>query len=71
VLWLDILAGSLVAIYCIYLLYMGTGPVMHVPAERSFLYASAVFAVALVAFVALLGATVVLWDFGPAPEYTY
>ena len=71
VLWLDILVGTLVACYCIYLLFLGTGPVMRVPPERSFLYASAVFAVALVSFVALLGATVVLWDFGPAPEYTY
>jgi hypothetical protein len=71
VLWLDILVGCAVACYCIYLLYLGTGLVMGVPAERSFLYASAVFAVALVAFVALLGSTVVLWEFGAAPEYTY
>ena len=71
VLWLDVLVGTLVACYCIYLLFLGIGPVMEVPPERSFLYASAVFAVALVAFVALLGATVVLWDLGPAPEYTY
>jgi hypothetical protein len=71
VLWLDIMVGTLVACYCVYLLYVGTSPVMNVPPERGFLYASAVFAVALVSFVALLGATVVLWDFGPAPEYTY
>lgn len=71
VLWLDILIGCLVACYCIYLLYKGTGMVMNVPPERSFLYASAVFAVALVSFVALLGATVVLWELGPTPEYTY
>lgn len=71
VLWLDIMVGTLVACYCIYLLFIGTGPVMKVPPERAFLYASAVFAVALVAFVALLGATVILWDLGPAPEYTY
>lgn len=71
VLWLDILIGCLVACYCIYLLYRGTPVLMHVPPERGFLYASAVFAVALVSFVALLGATVVLWDFGPSPEYTY
>lgn len=71
VLWLDIAAGCLVACYCIYLLYRGTSVVLAVPAERGFLYASAVFAVALVSFVALLGATVVLWDLGPAPEYTY
>lgn len=71
VLWFDITAGVLVACYCIYLLYLGTPIVMGVPPERGFLYASAVFAVALVSFVALLGATVVLWDLGPAPEYTY
>ncbi len=71
VLWFDILVGCAVACYCIYLLYRGTSVVMNVPPERGFLYASAVFAVALVSFVALLGATVVLWDFGPAPEYTY
>ena len=71
VLWLDILIGCLIACYCIYLLFRGTGLVMNVAPERSFLYASAVFAVALVSFVALLGATVVLWDLGPTPEYTY
>ena len=71
VLWVDIVVGTLVACYCIYLLYRGTGMVMEVPPERGFLYASAVFAVALVSFVAMLGATVVLWDFGPSPEYTY
>lgn len=71
ILWVDILLGCLVACYCIYLLYRGTSVVMAVPPERGFLYASAVFAVALVSFVALLGATVVLWDLGPAPEYTY
>jgi hypothetical protein len=70
-LWLDLLAGSAVACYCIFLLYRGTSPVMRVAPERAFLYASAVFAVALVSFVALMGATVVLWDFGPTPEYTY
>lgn len=71
VLWLDIMVGTLIACFCIYLLYRGTGPVMGVPPDRSFLYASAVFAVALVSFVALLGATVVMWDLGPSPEYTY
>jgi hypothetical protein len=71
VLWLDILIGTAVACYCIYLLFLGTGAVMRVPPERSFLYAAALFAVALVAFVALLGATVIIWDFGAPPEYTY
>ncbi|NNF17900.1 MAG: DUF1282 family protein [Gammaproteobacteria bacterium] len=71
VLWLDMLVGITVSCYCIYLLYVGTPVVMRVRPSRGFLYASAVFAVALVTFVALLGATVVLWDLGPALEYSY
>ncbi|HEX7034676.1 MAG TPA: Yip1 family protein [Pseudomonadales bacterium] len=70
-LWLDLLIGCAVACYSIALLYRGTAILMDIPPERGFLYASAVFAVALVSFVALLGTTVVLWDFGAAPEYTY
>ena len=70
-LWVDLTIGTAVAAYSIYLLYLGVPATMKVPPERGFLYASAVFAVALVAFVALLGTTVVLWDLGAAPEYTY
>ena len=71
VLWLDIVIGTAVACFCIYLLFQGTGTIMQVPPERAFLYAAALFAVALVAFVALLGATVIIWDLGATPEYTY
>ena len=71
ILWLDIILGLGVACYCIYLLYTGVGPVMRVIAERGFLYASAVFAVALVSFVALLSMTVLVWEFIATPEYTY
>ena len=71
VLWLDIVIGTAVACFCIYLLFQGTGPIMQVPPERAFLYAAALFAVAFVAFVALLGATVIIWDLGASPEYMY
>jgi Yip1-like protein len=71
VLWIDIVIGLAVACYCIYLLYAGVAPIMKIARERGFLYASAVFAVALVSFVGLLTVTVLLWDFGPAPEYMY
>ena len=71
ILWLDVLMGTAVACYCVFLLYTGVAPMMRVAAERGFLYASAVFAVALVSFVGLLTVTVLVWDFGPAPEYTY
>ena len=71
ILWLDIVLGTAVACYCIALLYIGVSYVLPVGRDRGFLYASAVFAVALVSFVGLLTATVILWDFGVAPEYTY
>ena len=71
ILWLDIILGLGVACYSVYLLYTGVGPVMKVISERGFLYASAVFAVALVSFVALLGGTVLVWEFIAPPEYTY
>ncbi len=70
-LWFDIVVGTAVACWCIYLLYVGTPVMLRVREELGFLYASAVFAVALVGFVALLGATVVLWSFGLQPVYTY
>lgn len=70
ILWLDILIGVLVGCYAVYLLYIGVPVVMKVSPERGFLFASAVIAVALVGFVAVLGATVILWDFGFEPVYT-
>lgn len=71
ILWLDIVVGIAVSCYCIYLLYLGTPYVMKVAADRGFLYSSAVFAIALVVFVALLGATAILWSMGASPEYIY
>ncbi|MBV1907190.1 MAG: DUF1282 family protein [Pseudomonadales bacterium] len=71
ILWLDIILGVGVACYCIFLLYIGVCPIMRVTETQAFLYASAVFAIALVAFVGLLTVTILLWDFGMFPEYTY
>jgi Yip1 domain len=70
-LWIDIAVGSVVAGYCVYLLYIGVPIVMGVAPERGFLFASSVVAVALVAIVALMGGTAILWDFGAEPVYTY
>jgi len=71
ILWLDIILGVAIACYCIFLLFIGVSPMMRVSETQAFLYASAVFAVALVAFVGLLTVTVLLWDIGPSPEYMY
>ena len=64
----DLPTGSVLV--CVYLLYVGIPTVMNVPKERGFLFASAVVAVCLVILIAIMGASVILWDMGFAPEYT-
>ena len=44
---------------------------MEIPAERGFLYASAVLAVGLIALVALLAMTALLWGMGLQPVFTH
>ena len=70
ILWLDLIIGTLAACYAVYLLYLGIPHLMRVPKERGYLFASAALAVALVLFIALMGATVVLWEMGAMPEFT-
>jgi hypothetical protein len=69
-LWLALLVSILAISWSVYLLYTGIPAVMGVPQERGFLFASAVVAVCLVILIAIMGASVILWDFGAAPEYT-
>lgn len=68
-LWLDMSLGILAVSWSVYLLYTGLPVVMNVPADRGFLYASAVIAVCLVFLMAMMGATVILWDMGFMPEF--
>lgn len=70
ILWLDILLGCAAAGYTVYLLYIGVPIVLEIPAERGYLFASAMVAVGLVMCAALLGATVVLWELGAMPVFT-
>ena len=70
VLWFDMIAGTLAAAYTLYLLSIGIPIVYDMPKERGFLFASATVAVGLVLMVALLGATVILWEMGAMPVFT-
>ena len=70
VLWLNLVLGLPVAGYTIYLFYTGVPIVMRIPAERGFLFASAMLAFGLLALVALLAATVLLWSGGFAPDFS-
>ena len=42
---------------------------MEIPPERGFLFASAILGLGLVALVAFLAGTAILWDFGLSPEF--
>jgi hypothetical protein len=69
VLWLNLLIGLVALSYTVYLLYVGVPIVMGITKERGFLFSSAVLAVGLVALVAVLAATVILWDIGIGPAF--
>lgn len=68
-LWLNLLLGLPVLAYTVYLLYTGVPIIMGIPQERGFLFSTAVLAVGLVALVAVLAATVILWDIGAGPVF--
>jgi hypothetical protein len=69
-LWFNLLVGLPALAYTVYLLYTGVPIVMGIPKERGFLFSSAVLAVGLVMLVAVLAATVILWDIGVGPVFT-
>lgn len=71
VLWLNMLMGLPALAYTVYLLYSGLPIMMEIPAERGFLYSSAVLAVGLVALVSMLAMTALLWGMGLQPVFTY
>lgn len=69
VFWLDIIIATAACSYMIYQLYVAIPLMLHVPEERGFLYASAVMMMVLVLAVVILGATVVMWQFGAMPVF--
>lgn len=68
--WFDVLLAIAACGYAIRLIYVGIPIVMKVPEERGFIYASAVFMMALVYVVAVLVATALLWEFVAMPVFT-
>ena len=70
VMWLNLMLGLPALAYTVYLLYSGVPIMMEIPAERGFLYSSAVLAVGLIALVSLLAMTALLWGMGLQPVFT-
>ena len=71
ILWLNLLVGLPVLGYTVFIFYTGVPAMMAIPPERGFLFSSAVMAFGLVALVALLAISVLLWSSGFAPSFTY
>jgi len=67
--WFDLLLATAACSYAIRLVYLGVPAMMKVPEERGFLYASAVFLIALVYIVAVLVATALLWEHVATPVF--
>lgn len=70
ILWLNMILGLPALAYSVYLFYVGVPSMLSVSKERGFLFASAVLGFGMVAFVALLVLTALLWGFGLQPEFT-
>ncbi len=69
ILWLNMVLGLPALAYTVYLLYTGLPIMMEVSTEKGFLFSSAVLAVGLVALVATLAATAILWGYGFEPTF--
>ena len=69
VLWLNLVAGLPALAYTSYLFFTGVPVMMEIPKERGFLFSSAVMAFGLVALVAMMVVTVLLWGAGFAPAF--
>ncbi len=61
-LFIDLIVGVIALCHAVYLLYLGIPIVMNIPQDRGFLFSSAVVAVCMVIFMAIMGASVILWD---------
>ena len=68
-LWLNLLLGLPALAWTIMLFYSGVPTMLEVSEERGFLLACAVMAFGLVALVAMLAMSVLLWSYGFAPTF--
>ena len=69
ILWLNLVLGLPALAYTTYLLYSGVPVMMEISEDRGFLFSSAVMAFGLVALVAMIVITVLLWGAGLAPSF--
>ena len=71
VLWVNFLIGLPALAYTVYLLYTGVPIMMNISKEQGFLLSSAVITFGMVALLAVLASTIILWSFGLEPVITH
>lgn len=69
ILWLNMIIGLVALAYSVKLLYTGLPIMMGVSKEHGFLYSSAILGFGMVALVAMLVVTALLWSQGWAPQF--
>jgi len=70
-LWLNLVAGLPALAISIAFFYTGVPVMLDISRERAFLFATAMLAFGLVALVAMIALTVLLWGAGFAPVFTH
>ncbi len=70
-LWLNLLVGLPALAMSVALFYNGVPVMLEIPKERAFLFSTAMLGFGLVALVAMIIATVLLWGAGFAPVLTH
>jgi len=69
ILWLNFVIGLFALAYTVKLLYTGVPIMMEIEDDRGFLFSSSILAVGMVALVAMMAATAILWINGFAPQF--
>ena len=67
VLWIDFMVGLLALALSVRLLFTGVPVMLNVNKDRGILYSSSILAFGLIALVAMLVITVLVWGFGLEP----
>ena len=67
---IDLIIAIAAVSYSVYLLYVGIPIAMNLPAERGFLYASAMVGVSLVIVICVMCGSLILWILGLEPVFT-
>lgn len=69
--WFNAMVFLAAAAYGAYLMYDGLPIVMRIPKDQAIMYAGALMTVALVILVATRVGSVLLWNFGLAPQFIH